>query len=374
MNDKLREQLLQALQSVPSDQSPAFASEVRKIGLESDPSAIVARLQVLTAIAEDPLVPDDVAFAAFMSALHNYRRRNKKSELRALIARCEPRFAQRRLFQLHRASAGMRANAAELYTAISIARSEIQARPDDVGMLNAYAELIADGFEERSITDERSEMLVDARTASEKALGLAPTYAKYRATFARLLLLQGQYREARSAIDAAIELEDDLKADFHIRLSNYLAIRQRIQQQEQNWQLASELDTARRTIHQDLERTRAELEQSRIKNVEVLAFFSAVIALVLTGAQEAKTLSLAGSQSLLLLLAAVLLIAFAGLGLILYGKIPIERTLSMIAAAAALLFLSTAFRSSEPKGSSAMAASAPAPSASTASQAKETKP
>lgn len=368
MNETLGyEELVEQLCLVPADDDPEFATAVRRIGLASDPSKIEARLQHLTRIATDPSMSEQVAFAAFMSALTNYRRRNKAAQTRALIAQCEPRFGHRSLFQFHRAAAGLTRNANEIFAAIAIARAEVDKRPTDAGWLNAFAELVARGLEEGLIEDDPdANLLRSARQAADKSIGVAPAYAKYRSTFARLLLLQGHHESARSAIDMAIELEDDLIADYNIRLSNYLAIRQRITQHEQNKSLAKEIDEARSAIHADLERTRAELELSRTKSVEVLAFFSAVIALVLTGSQEAKSLTTSGAQSLLLLLCAVLLISFAGLGAVLYSRVPRGRTITLLLIGIPLLLLSMYLRSpdaaSEPAqmpATGATAASAP---------------
>jgi len=365
MNETLsNEELIEQLRLVPSDDDPEFATAVRRIGLASDPANIEARLQHLNRIATDRSMSEQVAFAAFMSALTNYRRRNKGAQVRALIAQCEPRFGHRSLFQFHRAAAGLTRNATEIFAAIAIARAEVDKRPADAGWLNAYAELVARGLEEGLIQDHDGNLLRAARHAADKSIGVAPNYAKYRATFARLLLLQGQYESARSAIDMAIELEDDLIADYHVRLSNYLAIRQRITQHEQNRSLANEIDEARSAIQIDLERTRAELEQSRTKSVEVLAFFSAVIALVLTGSQEAKSLSTSGAQSVLLLLCAVLLISFAGLGAILYSRVPRGRTITLLAIGVPLLLLSLHLRSSDTANEAAHNPVAGAPAAS----------
>ena len=100
-----RQEMLSILGRLPKEFETNYNSEIRKLSLESNLQDIKQKIELLEDIAFDTKINDDIAFSAFMIALHNHRRRNKPAQTRALLVRGEPRFKTRKLFQLHQATA-----------------------------------------------------------------------------------------------------------------------------------------------------------------------------------------------------------------------------------------------------------------------------
>jgi hypothetical protein len=330
-------QLLAKLEALPKESETNYNTEIRKLSLFGTPEDIQNQITLLEEIAFDPKIDDRLAFSAFMINFHHYRRRNKLSQTRSLLARGAPRFKNKKLYQLHQATSGATKDPADFHAAISIARVILAAEPNAPFILNAFAELVTKALEDRILPDDDGALLKEAKQKAEAAMGQAPSYAKYRATFARILLLEGHFDLAKQSIDMAIELEDDSTIDYNIRLANYLALRQLMVQKQHSHRFEADFRQAKIDLTLAIDSMKKDVDESRTKNVEVLAFFSSIIALILTGAQQAINLTASNGQSVLLLLAGVLLLSFSGLSVILYQPIRLLKTLILLAMALAML-------------------------------------
>lgn len=172
--------------------------------------------------------------------------------------------------------------------------------PENAGFTHAFADLYATVCE-RSTNQQA--MLIQkwgakARKAVESALEADRSYAKYYCTKGRILALEQDYDAADACVEKAIRLEDSSRSDYAIRIGLYQYHRLQIQAKKQlnASQIQTQIDSLKNAV---------------ISNIEILAFFCAVVSFII------GSLSLANGQTafhaavLILVLMGALLVVFS---------------------------------------------------------------
>jgi hypothetical protein len=161
-------------------------------------------------------------------------------------------------------------------------------------------------------------------------------FAKYHATRARLLALQQRHRDARSELHKALELEDPNAAS---RIAEYLEIRGQISLSESVTPVQDELEALSQRIEHETESLRTlsteVADQIRLQAVQLLGLLAAVLALLFTGTEIARTLSFEEASKLMAVVSGAILIVFSGFSLIFYAeRITARRAIAAMLAAA----------------------------------------
>ncbi|HEY6731550.1 MAG TPA: hypothetical protein VI039_11045 [Solirubrobacterales bacterium] len=146
-------------------------------------------------------------------------------------------------------------------------------------------------------------------------------FARYHATRARLLTLQGRHREARGELHKALELEDPRATS---RIAEYLEIRGQISLNESVGPVREELESLSRRIEEETESLRTlsteVADQIRLQSVQLLGLLAAVLAFLFTGAEIARNLDFDEATKLMAVVAGTILVVFSGFSLIFYAE------------------------------------------------------
>jgi len=159
---------------------------------------------------------------------------------------------------------------------------------DNSGIFHNFAETVAEILE-LGITEEKisnklqkeisKETLVQrAREKLEIALRKHPTYAKFYITLGRLYLVEGKYNEAIKAIQKGISLEDSSEKDYALRISEYNMY---LLNAKIGLSLQKQTKNIKREIEKQKESLQKIVEEERIKNIEILSVFTALIGILL---------------------------------------------------------------------------------------------
>ena len=152
----------------------------------------------------------------------------------------------------------------------------------------------------------------------------------------RLLALRHSHREARSELHKALELEDPNAAS---RIAEYLEIRGQISLSESVTPVQEELEALSERIENEAESLRTlsteVADQIRLQAVQLLGLLAAVLALLFTGTEIARTLSFDEASKLMSVVSGAILIVFSGFSLIFYAeRITARRAVAAMLAAA----------------------------------------
>lgn len=213
--------------------------------------------------------------------------------------------------------------------------------PDHKAILHHYAEMVSTAIENDLYdNDDKAQMISDAINCMLKCIGIwernSQTHAKVYATLGRLYLLQEEYENAVQFINKAINYEDgqtpesfrkvikyyaylyDIKSQKSIKeLQNkeQLAITE-LQNLEKN--LSKKSTSATKDMENNFDRLSIKLEEAKTKHLEILAFFSSVLALLISGTNLLANMSVFyEAAGLFVILLGVLLIAFCSLSFLL---------------------------------------------------------
>lgn len=154
-------------------------------------------------------------------------------------------------------------------------------RTDDIGCYNNYADIVLDSIREKGIIEKMdiSTAMRHVNTAinireNERNL---PPYANYYCSKARLFLYQKNYPEANNMINLAISYEKTDRRDSMARLSNYHNVQLEIKTKE----ILNELETQVVNVKDEYTEVHRKMDQQQVRYIEILGFFSAIIALIM---------------------------------------------------------------------------------------------
>lgn len=291
------------------------------------------------------------AFALFAIAVNRERRMKNKTEWDRLLRLYAGHFEAHPflghcllLYKLHN---GNDLDEQDKQDMLVLAKKNQNALVDNGGAQHALAEAIILVYEldEYAPNEEREKDKKTNLNTAEKALTLAirsdDKYAKYYCTYARLQSLQGLHERALANIDEAIDLEDETRSDYAIRIGQYqnhgqkiqgrmqvevveTALEKKMQQYEEHIQ--GNMAEHRRFVQEKTDEYRTALEeqekQTMVKNMEFLGLFSGIVSftigsLTITGAIAQQ--SIMAAAGLIIILMGALMAVFAGFGIILHG-------------------------------------------------------
>ena len=154
-------------------------------------------------------------------------------------------------------------------------------RTNDIGCFNNFADIVLDSIREKGTIDN-----LDVNTAMRHvntAINIRenernlPPYANYYCSKARLFLYQKNYPEANDMINLAISYEKTDNRDSMARLSNYHNVQLEIKTKE----ILSELETQVINVKDEYKEIHQKMDQQQVRYIEILGFFSAIIALII---------------------------------------------------------------------------------------------
>ncbi|MBD8478941.1 hypothetical protein [Microbacterium sp. CFBP 8794] len=192
-------------------------------------------------------------------------------------------------------------DASHLLTALEYMARAVASLPLVPGVLHGFAELVA-AAEERGLGVGRKK-IAQAEETCRRAISLSQgKYAKYHATSARILALQGKFDDARRSIRRALEAEDYQSMDYPARMTEYRLIEERVNLLEQQQKTLSVEARAMR-----------ELREFRGQLIATLGLLAAVIALIVTAFSSSSSSSdFATAAALMILQSALILFVFCG--------------------------------------------------------------
>jgi tetratricopeptide (TPR) repeat protein len=203
----------------------------------------------------------------------------------------------------------------DLRTSVERARIACKLLPQHTGILHNLAEGIVQCCEEEVVLEDEPAALKEAQEILTAIIATEPNYAKFYCTKGRLEAIHHRFAEAKAYIRRAIDKEDSAKRDYAVRLSDYEAHLLSVQIRESAWK-----QMQRMTEIYD------QVKEAQGRNLEILGFFSAVVALIIGGVQTSQRHSFLESAQLLLTLTGALLFGFAGLGLLVHGAHDVKRS------------------------------------------------
>lgn len=218
----------------------------------------------------------------------------------------------------------------DLLSSIKLSETALESVPRHVGVLNTLAGALLRLSEDEGIEKETSQRrLKEAREAVEEAIELEPDYAKFYATKAEILSALGDYENALAEIARAIDKEDRGASDYPLRITDYLTRKLKIE-------LGKSIKTVTDESRIGLANAMAEARRS---NLEILSFFVAVITFLLAGINIAVKFSLQNAIQLLFVLSSLMLMTVSGLILLYDSHRRWRRFLQAFAVAIVILLL-----------------------------------
>lgn len=250
---------------------------------------------------------DKVSYSAFFALCTIFRRNLDWTEYKKSIYKYEERFKNQISFghlkAMYLVEDGF------IKDAIVESKKSISGFKDNIGFLHNFAINVAIGFEEEVLKESDANLLNEALAYAEAVIEKDDTYAKFFATYGRLLAVNGNYNEAIYNIRKAIDKERSGRKDYAIRIGDYQVHLIRI---KSNRML---------NIHQaEISKASAEMENLKIKNLEFLGFFAALVSFTIGSVQILNGQNFNDAASLILILCGSLLLVFGGLGIVLNGK------------------------------------------------------
>jgi hypothetical protein len=309
-----------ALQGLTDDRDFSFELRLTHLAETASTDLVESLRQVMK---ERP--GTDLGYAA-LYASHIYLRRMKEySELRELMSTLGDSYRTRPTYP-HLKSLSLGFEPGEIESATHCAEDAKDKAPTHAGVLHNFALMTIQREESRPEPDPLR--LKAAQDALDAAIARTHgNYARYHATYARLLMLQEQYARAEEEVDQAIDREEPTKADYAIRIGEYQAIKLDIKVRHSIMRLTSEqtstvdkVQSLQQSMVSELERVHGEIEnrigQARSEALQLLGLLAAVVAFIVSGSSIAAQLqSFAVSGRLFVTLAAGILVIYAGFSL-----------------------------------------------------------
>jgi tetratricopeptide (TPR) repeat protein len=299
-----------------------FEFELRLTHLAETASPFL--LQSLRRILEEQQ-GSDLAFAALYASHIYFRRMKEYTELRELMATFGDSYRTRPTYS-HLKSLSLGVDPNEVESAAHCAKAAKENAPRHPGVLHNFAMMTIQREETRATPDPAK--LAEARRALDTAITQTHgAYARYHATYARLLLLEGEYARAEEEVDQAIDREEPTKADYAIRIGEYQAIKLDIKVRQSMKALTfeqastvNELRSLQQTTVSELERIRGEIDgrigEARADAMQLLGLLAAVVAFVVSASSIAAQLrTFAVSGRLFVTVAGAILVIYAGFSL-----------------------------------------------------------
>lgn len=300
------QELVAFLVALPDDQDPQFTKKITDY-IQTVPVEVNESL--LTILQHHDQL--QVRFAAFYSLVVYYRRYKLNSRLEPLVVEHGAQFSSKPLYKftmstIYRTMGGRN----DINIALQFAKEAIEATVDYPGYFNNYAEIVAYGLEEGLQLDNLNEVTALAFQYINKAIMLNPKYAKYYCNLGRLQYCTGEYPAAKANILKAIDLEDNSKKDYSIRISDYQYYLLKCYSFESVTTLKQTIDQKTAEIEKIKNDLQKNMQEERNKVLELIGFFTGIIAFIVSTIQIASKVEFKDAVSLIMVMLGGLLIAF----------------------------------------------------------------
>lgn len=300
-----REAVVLYLESLPSQEDRDFELSITKTA-ERCPSELFA---VCSEILADESVSTPTRFSAAMILATHFRRFKSYSDFARLIEQYSSAFAKQPLYP-HMAALmySGRGGSGDLDQALVLSRQASKTLLKHTGALHAFASNVAHVAEAGGTVDDL--LLDEAHEALSTALGLEPTYAKFYCTRGRLLALRGDFEQARVSIQKAMDLEDENKTDYALRLGEYQHHLARVFASEMSSTLELEVKQAMGIADSTRTEVARQLEEFRGQNLATLGLFTAILSFTLGSLQIVQGQSFDDAARLIVVLAGALMAVY----------------------------------------------------------------
>ena len=288
--------MIKFLESLPLDSSPEFTNKITEH--VSSPNADIDEGKLEQIIDKHPNT--QIRFAAFYTLVVLYRRFKDNGKIEVLANKYGQYFCDKPLWMfimstIYKNKGGKN----DIAIALQYSEEAIRKTENYPGYLNNYAEIVAYALEEGHSFKHKDQTIDNAFTYINHAIRINSGYAKYYCTLGRLQYTTGDYQAGKSNIIKAIDLEDKKQSDYAIRIADY----QYFLLKCSSFESISSL----KVLIQDVQNS---LNVEKIKIIEFLGFFTAVISFIISTVQIAKDKDLGEATSLILVMLGGLLIAF----------------------------------------------------------------
>ncbi|UXD22538.1 hypothetical protein IPA_05990 [Ignicoccus pacificus DSM 13166] len=164
--------------------------------------------------------------------------------------------------------------------AIKMSKMLMEKLPEHAGIAHNFASTIADAVE-LGLLERNDELVRNALKVAERLI--VYDYPTYHATYGRLLGFLGHYEDGIEEITMAIDLENPDKKDYSIRMMLYQKF---LIELELYRSMDITLERFNRQLRKMADNISVELkemmQQERQRNIELLALFTALIAIIIT--------------------------------------------------------------------------------------------
>ena len=289
--------LTEELKSAPKTDNPEYTIFLRNLVMSYELNDLY---EYFVPIIEDPDIDKDIRFSAYYSCSIYFRRNNKFEEMIKLADNYARYFINYALNDIvlsfkYRYTALSYSSSDMMYKAISYACSAKKKIEHHKAILHHYAETIATGLDHDFIGDEEREGFIqEAINAINESIELWNTepaqikYAKNYATLGRLYIHKCEYDMGSYYITKALNYENgDNKDSLNriIKYNNYLYNSQFQKSilvlHKQANEMSERLNIVTQNYENKINEVTKELNDSKLRFLEFLAFFSSIIAFIM---------------------------------------------------------------------------------------------
>lgn len=301
----------------------------------------------LNKIIEDTDMDVKTRYAAFFTACTIRRRKKEFTWCSCMLKEYQDLFKDFNTFEHLRAMylTETANNKEQMLKAIEKSKAATKQNGNNAEILHSFAEAVVKAFEEGYFTkEENHDLLEQGLQVVNDAIGIIPKYPKFYFTKGRLQAILGQHKAARIQIKKAIQLEDMSKKNYTLKIGDY-------QKQLLNISYKENMEKVTLTINEyeekilDLEnkikKAFKELEVARIRNIEFLGFFTALISFTIGAIQILDNQNFNDAFRLILVLCGGLMLVLGGFGIILSGSKRLKRSVVVWFMGTALILIAS---------------------------------
>lgn len=289
-NNMEKDILLTRLKQFDSEKDPLYTIKLKELVINCTISEL--KKIYLPIVNKKGKYNKNVRFAAYYSIFIFYRRYEHHTMLYNLVERFSDEFNEYRLnnvvlSQYYKYKFLDVNDSFAIENAIQYAKVAVADLNENSGVLQNYAELVACALE--TDKDIGKQNLEEAIKCIDKAMILLHDYPKHNCTKGRLLSWTGDYDTAKRYLRRAIDLESSDDKDSMIRISQYNDYYMDIKTREMVEKVSRHIVEAEKTMDENnvkmkenAEKIFEKLDIMQTKYLEMLAFFSGIIALILS--------------------------------------------------------------------------------------------
>ena len=331
-----KEEMIHVFSTLPEDSNPDFTKKIIEYIAQAP---IHVNENLLNILHNHENI--EIRFSAFYSLVVYYRRYKLNSRLVPLVDEYGHQFSNKPLYlftmsNIYRNEGGRN----DIHLALQFAQNAIERVVDYPGYFNNYAEIVAYALEEGIKLENQQAAISKAFGYINKAIMINGKYAKYYCNLGRLQYSTGEFKEGKSNILKAIDLEDNSKKDYAIRIADYQYYLLKCQSTESLAKLTDTINDKMVEIQNTKDYIEESLENEKNKSLQSLVFFTAIITFIVSTIQIASKSDLNEAVSLILVMVGGLLISFGSFSVILkLDKKSIITTLIFVAVGIGIILM-----------------------------------